>query len=379
MQHLLIETQKELDRFCIQSEQSPCLAVDTEFMRDRSYFPKLCLLQLATENELVIVDPFKIQSYDSLKKLFCSPGVVKILHSAQQDMEVFAHEMGITPAPIYDSQIAATFLGLKNQIGYADLVKQELQVRLDKSHTRTDWERRPLSEKQLDYAANDVRYLIDIYRRQTAELDSLGRLGWYQDELDRFLLTLAGTDELKLWRRVKGSQSLKGLQLNILKELAIWRESIAKIQNRPRQFILKDDVLIDLVKLKPKTKNDLQALRRFPSNFAASDTGSLLDTIQKAMEQDKSEWPKVPEYVRLSKKQEAIADTLMSIIKICASENNLATELIATRKDIEAVIAKKEHAALLTGWRYEVAGEIVQKFLAGELKISVQNDELQLS
>ncbi len=374
-----IKTQSEFEIFCKAAEQSSLIAIDTEFMRDRSYYPKLCLIQLAIENSIALVDPFLIDSYSPLIKILEDPNIIKIFHSAQQDIEVIEYVTEIVPKPLYDTQIAATFLGSRNQIGYADLVHQETGNRLDKSHTRTDWSHRPLSVQQLEYAANDVQYLFEIYKNQTEKLKKLGRLEWYEDEVSLFLSNACKKPEPQnLWKKVKGNQSLKGKQLNILKEIAIWRDDLAQEKNRPRRFIVKDDLLIDIVRLKPKNSDELNRLRQLPKSLNFSEIDALFTSIKEALNQDESLWPQHPEFLKLTKAQESIVDCVMSIIKWSASENDLSTELIATRKDVDATIIRG-NGKLMNGWRYTLAGNTIEKFLRGELKITVSNEKLKLS
>lgn len=377
MQQIEIINQTDFENFCQTAITESAIAIDTEFMRDRYYYPKLCLLQLATPDCIALVDPFTVKSYQPLVQLFNAKSLLKIFHSAQQDLEVLELETGTVPKPLFDTQIAATFLGSKNQVSYADLVYQLLNVRIDKSHTRTDWARRPLSKQQLDYAANDVKYLHEIHQLQNNKLQQLGRQTWLDDEIQAFTeTTLLQPKPEELWKKVKGSQSLKGKQLNILKELAIWRELLAKNKNLPKRFILKDDVMIDLARLKPKATIELDKLRQFPKALPEREQTSLIEAIDKALSQEKSEWPQTRDYVRLSKSQEAIADCAMSIIRWSAASNDLSSELIANRKDIEAALTGKNPPRFMRGWRYNLAGQFVQAFLQGKLQIEVINDEL---
>jgi len=379
MEAIEIRSQAEFEAFCQAAQHMPLLALDTEFMRERTYYPKLCLLQLATDDQIVLVDPFILKSYQPLVELLTNKNILKIFHSAQQDLEVLEHSTGAIPEPLYDTQIAATFLGSKNQIGYADLAFQEVNIRLDKSHTRTDWTRRPLSTEQLAYAANDVRYLIEIYQNQTKQLKNLNRFDWYQDEMKLFIENSTRPLEPQdLWKKVKGGQSLRGKQLNVLKEYAIWRENIAKNKDRPRRFVIKDDLLIDIVKLKIHSENDLENLRQLPKSLSNTDLQDLFSAREKAMQQDKSEWPVIADFVRLSKAQECISDCMMSIVKSCAEKNGLSTELIATRKNIDGVISNSKDNKLMQGWRYDVAGQYLEKFLQGKLQISSDGDKLNI-
>lgn len=380
MHHIEINTQSEFEAFCKNSLKADLIAIDTEFMRDRYYYPQLCLLQLACQQEIALIDPFKINSYEPLKKIFKAKSLLKIFHSAQQDLEVLELQTGEFPSPIYDTQIAATFLGSKNQISYADIVYQILNVKLDKSHTRTDWSKRPLSSQQLSYAANDVKYLEQIYRHQYKSLTDLGRLDWLNNELETFTKSASIQNAPQdLWKKIKGAQSLKGRQLNILKELAIFREKIAQQKNLPRRFILKDDILIDIVRLKPETISELSKLRQFPKSFSSEDKQSLINAIQQALAQAKEEWPKHRDFVRLNKAQEAITDCIMAIIKQSAANNDFSPELIATRKEIDAYIAGNKQVRLLQGWRYEIAGKQVDAFVQGKLKITIKNHQLDFT
>jgi ribonuclease D len=248
----VVDTDAGLAELCDGLRGQPVLALDTEFLREKTYRAQLCLLQVAAEGVIACVDPLALENLDPLLDIIYDPNVTKVMHSARQDMEIFFDLRGDLPKPLFDSQVAATLLGFGEQVGYANLVKGMLGVELDKMHTRTDWTQRPLDEAQIEYAADDVRYLFKIYHQQAEALKAKGRLDWLQEDFDELTdVNTYSPPEETLWTKVKGRQKLKGVQLAILRDLAVWRENQAKKINRPRRWILKDDVMVDMSRFAP--------------------------------------------------------------------------------------------------------------------------------
>ena len=235
-----IDSAPELARFCLQLSGADWFALDTEFLREKTYYPKLCLLQVATPDSVACIDPLALDTLDPILDLVFDPGITKVMHSARQDMEIFYHLRGAAPGPVFDTQVAALLLGYPDQIGYGNLVSEVLNVRLEKLHTRADWSIRPLTQDQVSYAADDVIYLVDVYLNLRNRLVERGRLEWLDEDFARLSSdALYSNPPEDAWLRVKGGNRLKGAALAVLQALAGWRETLAQQRDRPRGWILR--------------------------------------------------------------------------------------------------------------------------------------------
>lgn len=388
MSYHYISTQSDFDAYCaelntqISQDASNYIALDTEFMRDKSYYSKLALLQICSKVSTTLIDPLGLDNMQALSGILSNSSITKIFHAGTQDIEIFYNLFDTTPQNVFDTQIAATALGLGNQIGYADLVKQLLGKSLSKSHTRTNWLDRPLKPGPLEYAADDVIYLFELYPLLCDKLDKSGRQHWLIDDFNYLIDPEHYQVNFDmLWRKVKGHQRLRGAQLAILDEMVRWREQLAISKDRPRKFILKDEVLLDLARLKPTTIDKCTAIRYFPKNIGTSSLNDLLEAIKNGMNKPQSEWPSIPDFQKLTKHQEAIADTLMAIMKWAAAKNNISTDTLGTRKDIDHLIRQygqnEGNSPLLEGWRFENVGCYLQDFLNGKGSLCIKDSILE--
>lgn len=274
---------------------SPWIALDTEFVRERTYYPQLALIQVADHRRVTCIDPLALESLEPLLAVLYDPEVTKVLHSARQDLEIFFHLRQAPPCPVFDTQRAAALLGQGEHIGYADLVKQLLGVELDKSQTRTDWHRRPLDPAQLAYAADDVRYLREVYQHQRAALEAAGLL----ERLAADCASLCDPRHYCLrpedaWRRVKGHRQLRGVQLAVLRALAAWREEQAVATDRPRRWIVGDDVLLTLARRLPEDRPRLRAVPGLAAATLKRYGDTLLELIAAARREPAEDWPRLP-------------------------------------------------------------------------------------
>ena len=353
------------------------LALDTEFLREKTYYAQLCLLQVAAEGVIACVDPLAIENLDPLLDIIYDPSVTKVMHSARQDMEIFFDLRGDLPRPLFDSQIAATLLGFGDQVGYANLVKAMLGIDLDKMHTRTDWSQRPLDADQLAYAADDVRYLFTIYHQQVESLKAKGRLEWLQEDFNE----LTNVDTYSppadvLWKRVKGTQKLKGVQLAILSSLAVWREDRARVINRPRRWVLKDDVMVDIARFGPSDISSLEKIRGLEAKTIQNQGAAILNVIENAQQSSKETWPQRIDVRRLTPQQDAIVDVLMAVVRAKGAEHEVSPALLASRKGLEGLVLGQMDNPILHGWRAELAGHDLQAVLAGECVLRVADGRL---
>jgi len=371
---IFVNSQAGLEALCDSLRGQPVLALDTEFLREKTYHAQLCLLQVAAEGVIACVDPLAIEDLNPLLDIIYDTGSVKVMHSARQDMEIFYDIRGDLPRPLFDSQIAATLMGFGEQVGYASLVKDMLGIELDKLHTRTDWSQRPLDEAQLEYAADDVRYLFEIYDKQLRALREKGRENWLRGDFEELTnIDLYSPPPSSLWKRVKGKQRLKGVHLAILRDLAIWREERAQKINRPRRWVLKDDVMVDLARFAPQEMGGLEKIRGMEAKTVQNQGKALLAVIQKARDSDKATWPTLTTWQRLNPSQDALVDMLMAIIRLRGAEQDVSPGLLAGRKELESLVQGEKDCPVLHGWRAELVGHDLQAMLSGKQALRVIN------
>ncbi len=373
---LYVDTPAALADLCARLRGQPWLALDTEFMREKTYHPQLCLLQVAGADCIACVDPLALDTLDPLLDVLYAPDTVTVWHAARQDLEIFHLLRGALPTPLFDTQLAATLLGHGDQIGYAALVKAELDVSLDKSHTRTDWSQRPLDPAQLRYAANDVRYLARLYPKLHAELTARRRLDWLTEDFAT-LSDPAGYTTLpgEAWHRVGGVNKLHDSQLAILRALAGWREQRAQEINRPRKWVLRDEVLTDLARQAPTDRAQLGRIRGLDAGVVKHHGDELLNLIQSARDLPREDWPVLVPRLRLNAQQEAVADLMMALLRHCAQQHHVSPASLATRRDLEALLGGREDVALLHGWRHALAGQSIQALLRGDMHLGVGADQ----
>jgi len=375
-----INTPAQLAQLCEQIKKESWLALDTEFLREKTYYPKFCLLQIATPEWVACVDPIALPSLDILFEALYNPAIVKVFHSCRQDLEIFYQLTGKIPEPLFDTQIAAPLLGFQENPGYAMLVSSLLNVNLNKAHTRADWSKRPLIEAEIQYAADDVIYLCQIYQLMLQKLDELGRADW----LERDFAELSNPDLYQVrpeqaWLKIRGKNKLTGRQLSIVQALAEWREKTAQAEDRPKTWLLRDELLFDLAKLQPETVTELANVRGINERAVNRYGAELCQLITAA--KDRAPIP-LNENGRPAKKtqqQEAILDILTALVRIRAEENSLNPIILATRKDLEVLMFNDdEECLLLHGWRFNMAGNELIGLLKGELLLGIESDLLAI-
>jgi ribonuclease D len=331
------------------------LAVDTEFVRESTYRAQLCLMQVSDGERVVCLDMLALGGPGAFGELLADPGVRKIFHSARQDLEALNEHLGAVPGPVWDTQVAAALLGYPDQVGYTQLTGAELGVTLPKDHARTDWSRRPLSDEQLRYAAADVHWLLPLANRLEEKLAGLGRRAWAEEESCMLCdPALYAVDAQQAWRRVKGATQLEGPALARLARLACWREEEACARNRPRRWILKDEALVALAQRAPDGHEALGRISDLPPAVLKRHGATLLQLLQEAGD---SEAPLKPDWTRLEPAQDRLARKLMARLRELAEQHRISAPLLATRKDVEALVLGRRDLPLLQGWRRELAGE----------------------
>ena len=368
-----ITTTHDLAEFCNRAAQAPYVTVDTEFLRERTYYSKLCLVQLAipgkSDADAVLVDPLADGiSLDPLYDLFRNENVVKVFHAARQDLEIFYVDAKVIPTPLFDTQVAAMVCGFGDQVGYETLVRKIAKQSLDKSSRFTDWSRRPLSDAQKTYALADVTHLRQIYEYLAAKLEKTGRSHWVSEELAT--LTTPETYIVRpedAWERVKTRSSSPRL-LAIVRALAEFRESYAQTRNIPRSRVFKDDALIELASTKPKTSDDLQKSRLLLREARKGDIANgILAAVAHGMSLAQEDLPKVAPDVDQKAVNQALADLLRVLLKAKTENIGVAAKLIASTSDLDALASGERDIAPLRGWRYEVFGQDALRLCNGEI------------
>jgi ribonuclease D len=374
-----IDTAPKLDALCRQLTKAGWVAVDTEFLREKTYYPQFCLLQLATPEWVACVDPLALPSLDKLFDALYRPDLLKIFHSARQDLEIFYLLTGRLPEPLFDTQLAAPLLGFQENPGYGMLVSSFLNVNLTKAHTRTDWSQRPLSVEQLRYAADDVIYLGQIYQIMQRRLQELGRANWLDDDFAQLARPeFYRSPPQDAWLKIRGKNKLTGKQLSVLQALAEWRERTAQEENRPRNWLLRDDLLLDVAKLQPDNLEALYKIRDMNERVARRYGTTLCQLIGKAKLQAPIKLEDAEKLPKLTQQQEAIVDILTAIVRLRAEENAMNPVVLATRRDLEMLLAGHPDCVLLHGWRYGMAGRELIDILQGRQVFGIRDGGIVL-
>ena len=376
--HIVTET-SELAAICEEYAAYPYITVDTEFLRERTYWSQLCLVQMARpgggDKDGVLIDPLAAGiDLAPLYALMADENVVKVFHAARQDVEIFWHQGKVMPTPLFDTQVAAMVCGHGEQVGYETLVRKVANEQVDKSSRFTDWSRRPLSEKQLVYALADVTHLRVVYEKLSAEIDSAERGHWVAEEMA--VLCDPATYDLQpanAWRRVKARAQSPKL-LAIVRELAAWRERMAQDRNVPRGRVLKDDALMEIVSAQPKSAEELGRLRLVQREARKPEISEqIIAAVAAGLALPKEDRPQVDVPPRRREGSQAIADLLKVFLKARAEEIGVAPKLIAPAADLEALAGEDEpNVPALSGWRREVFGEEALRIKSGELALVAQ-------
>ena len=371
----LIATTRDLNAACERLAQHPFVTVDTEFLRETTFWPKLCVVQMASPEEAVVVDTLAPDmDLSSFFKLMADERVVKVFHAGRQDIEIVWHKAELIPHPVFDTQIAAMVLGHGDSISYDQLVNRVTGHVLDKSSRFTDWARRPLSEAQIAYAEADVTHLRGVYERLLRDLEKRGRIDWMAEEMA--ILTSPDTyrqDPVEAWQRLK-TRVRKPRELAVLIEVAEWRDREAQARNVPRSRVLKDDVVSDIAVQQPKTPEALAELRSLPKGFERSNWGvAILEAVHRGLARDPKTVPKIERERSPSNGAQATVELLRVLLRMTAERHAVAAKVIATVDDLEAIAGDDDaNVAALRGWRRELFGEKAIALKHGRLALAVE-------
>ncbi|WP_296613210.1 ribonuclease D [Sphingomonas sp.] len=382
--HGLIEDNAALANLCARLSQSDFVCVDTEFMRESTFWPELCLIQIADTNEAAAIDPMTpgLDLKPLLDLLVENEDVLKVFHAGGQDIEIIYNLTAKTPHPLFDTQIAAMALGQGEQIGYSNLVDSWLGIQVDKGARFTDWARRPLEERQIVYAIADVTHLAEIFPRMLDKLRKTGRGAWLDQEMERLAdpANYANDPDLA-WKRVRIA-GRKPDVLGRLKALARWREMEARGKNLPRGRIVKDETLADIASHPPRKQADLARVRGLSATWAGNDIGArLMAALEDAKPMTNAEMPaRDDRKPGLGKDGALVADLLKLLLKIRSRDIDVASRLLARSEDLEALAAgQRDGLSILTGWRFEQFGRDALDLVEGRLAFAVKNGKLRMT
>ena len=371
--YMYIATQENLAAFVERARSSSVLAIDTEFLREKTYYAKLCLLQMATDDEVVIVDPFEMDDLSVLASLLTDERIVKLFHAAGQDLEIILREVGVLPRPVFDTQIAAALLGHTQQIGYAALVHAECGVSLKKIDSFTDWSRRPLSASQRDYAADDVVYLPRLYAGMRAALEEKGRLHWLDHDFEELSDPARyEANERERFRRLKRVSQLSRRQLSAAREVAAWRELEAQRRDVPRKWVVTDEQIVEACKREARTIDELFMVRGLSDRLSTKDARAVVSLISSALSAPPDTWPELDRCGKSEPNVDAELDLMSALVRLRAKENGIAFPTLASHDDLARVArGYREGVDLLRGWRRAIVGEELLELLDGRLALSL--------
>lgn len=371
----LIDTDEKLIKFCQILEKQLFITVDSEFLREHSYYPRLCLLQIGYDGGSAIIDPLSKTDLSPFFDILANKKITKVFHAGRQDVEIFYNFTGKIPENIFDTQIAAMVCGFGENVSYGTLVHEITSVELDKSCRLTDWSIRPLDENQLEYALNDVTYLVDCYKFLHKKIEETNRTDWIKEEMAEFYdEKYYRVEPAEAWHKIRHNIHSQQF-LSALKHLAEWREIRAQKFNTPRQSIIKDEVLINLASSRPCNLNELKTVRNLKSDVINGKLGAeILEALEKARtnplssaecRQDRNN------DIQISNNEQSLLEMLRFLLKIQCLDNSVVTRLVANEDDLRYFIrGDYQKTAIMEGWRYEIFGQYALKLKNGELKIS---------
>lgn len=370
--HRLITDNAVLSEACKRFAACEYVTIDTEFIREKTYYPKLCLVQIASHEDEVAIDPLA-DGIDlaPLLELLANDKVLKVFHAAKQDVEIFYQLTGAVPTPLYDTQIAAMVCGYGESIGYEALVNTIVNASLDKASRYTDWEQRPLTQRQVDYAIADVTHLRGVYESLRGQIERQGRSEWIAEEMAQMAHPESyEVDPDDMWRRLKYNNR-SSAYLNLLRAAAAWRERTAQRKDIPRGRLLKDEVLLQIAAMNPKSMEELAQVRGALKHISGDNAKSLIAALDEARTLPKEQHPKDEKRKKLlSADQDVIVDVLRMLLKLQCEKHHVATKLVANKEELAALVLGKD-VACMHGWRHEVFGALAQDFLSGKLQLRV--------
>ena len=377
---MLIDDDSQLKAFVKRCCTSPYMAIDTEFLREKTYYARLCLIQVAIEGEVAIIDPFAIKDITLLNDALTSPDVVKIFHASSQDIEILYHETGVVPRPVFDTQIAAALLGKSQQASYSSLVSSYCSVNLPKKDSFTDWSQRPLKDSQIRYAADDVVYLPQIYYDMVEVLNEKNRLHW----LDEAFEEISSPEKYEIkpeerYRKLRRVNQLNAQQMAAAREFAAWRELKAQKINVPRKWIVSDEQIVEACRREARTIDELFMVRGMRESLRAEDARQAVACIKKGLLCPKEQLPQVYEKPKNEHNVDIVVDLMNAVVHLRARENHIAPQTLAPQAELMKLArGHDDECELLKGWRYKVIGKELKELLKGKFSLRIADGNLEI-
>ncbi len=379
LKYLRIDDAGQLQDFCERCGHGDVIGFDTEFVSENRYRPELCLLQVASENEIAIVDTLRVPDLNPFWSLLIADDQATLAHAAREEFLFCFRACGKKPARLFDVQLAAAFVGFDYPASYANLVTQILGARVPKGETRTDWKRRPLSDKQIRYAIGDVEHLHALYEELSVRLQKSGRLEWYYEEIAKWMNDLARNEQAPQWHRISGVSRLNRRSLGILQQLWLLREGEAEKRNRSPKRVIPDDLMIELAKRSSSRPSSFKAIRGFENRVHRGLLPPIADAIQRGIDLPDKQLPKKPDR-GLSLNLGLLGQYLSTVLNVVCRQQDIAPALVGTAQDLRhfaawrlGMIPASETPVLSTGWRAEIVGSTIDKALQGEIGLRVDN------
>ena len=374
-----IDTQQKFEELIRELKGSSVLCIDTEFMREKTYYAKLCLVQINNGSIQALIDAIQIEDLTPLAQLLTDENIVKVFHAGSQDIEVLYYATGVVPKNVFDTQIAAAVLGYQLQIGYGPLVLSVCNVSLPKAHGYTDWARRPLTGAQQKYAIDDVTYLLDVYRELESKLEKKGRASWLKADFEHLCNTSRFiSDPRNMFEHVKHIGSLNRRQLAIAREVSAWRELEAQRLNKPRRWVLPDEAVIEISRKAPNSREALMEIRGLEGHLNKKQVKRILDCVVLGKKIPECELPRIKNKNRKGEpKVDAVINMMAALVDLRARENNVAPQALASRDELAKLAhGHKNESTLLQGWRKEMIGSELCKLLDGNIALKVCDGDI---
>ena len=378
---MYIDTQEALDETIADLRHADFITIDTEFLHEKTYYPQLCLIQLATRTQEAIIDPFAPLDLKALVELLTDEEIMKVFHAGEQDRIILFQMLGTPVHPVFDLQRAVLLLGFSHQVSLMAIVRHYCNVNLKKGESYSDWAQRPLTEEQLNYAIDDVRYLPTVYQKVTQELRDCGRLSWLNEDFkaleDESCYLI---NDREVWRRLKGAATLKGQQISIAREICSWRELTARKKDLPKKWVLSDDLVLEICRRSPDTPEGLYKIRSFKTSFNKAWIQEILDLIAKAKQEPQEDWPAhkklpggdagLPEKLNL----------LTALLHLRSRELQIASTFLTNHEELlHLASGQREGLNVLKGWRFDLVGKELVQLLDGEFALSLCGDDLKVT
>ena len=374
----IIKDNNTLKKFCKKCINEKVLAIDTEFIRENTYYPILCLIQIASNSFSAVIDPLSEIDLQPVWEILSNQNILKVFHAGRQDIEIFFNLTGKIPTPVYDTQIAAMFCGLGDQVSYDGLVNNFLKLTISKESQFSNWLQRPLTNKQIDYALSDVNYLIKIYPLIKETIKKTNREDWVEKELTCLSnKKIYDINPIEIWNKIKIKNPKREI-LNILKYLAEWREIECKKRNIPRNRLIRDEILVTLSQLKPTNIFSIKKIRGIPKSLNDKELNKILKIIKFSYEIEPEKWPKIPKQRKKINVNKASLDLLKLLLTYCSQKTGLAEKLIADADELRLILdGQMKDLEVFKGWRNEIFGKYVDQLLKGKIAFTIKNNKIE--